>query len=221
MITVSSTILCNVFYVQIGYGIGTSFCVNYKDKKYLVTARHMVVDKDEVDLCVLKNGVYEHQRAKVLFSDNDNVDIVVLQVAVDKRIEGIPIFKEQPDVKAGQELYFLGFPFGMDRGEYDFNGGYPVPFVKHAFLSCATGVNGYAHFWLDGEDNPGFSGGPVVYEAEDSRQYLLGVISSYRNDVKPVLKKDGSETEYIYKENSGIINAPGKNSIIDIIEKNM
>lgn len=226
MITVSDNILRNVFYIRVGKNTGTCFCINYRGKKYLVTAKHMVKKEDTIDIDILKNGTYEHQKAKVFFSDNDEVDIIVLQVTIDETIKGINILKEQPNVEAGQEMYFLGFPFGMVQGEYSYNNGYPIPFVKRAFLSCANGLNGYAHLWLDGTNNPGFSGGPVIYESVDEQtrrpeQYLAGVISSYRCDVKSVLKEDtGETTGYIYQENAGIINAHGKASIIDIIEKN-
>ena len=62
--------------------------------------------------------------------------------------------------------------------------------------------------FLDGHNNPGFSGGPVCFKkAGDKLFTIAGVISGYRYSQMPVLDKDNKKTEYYIKENTGIINA--------------
>ena len=81
MDSISKDILFNVLYLKVGDSIGTGFCINYKEKRYLVTAKHLVegMDKNAIDVGILRNGIYEHQIVKAFFHENENVDIVVLQ----------------------------------------------------------------------------------------------------------------------------------------------
>ena len=39
----------------------------------------------------------------------------------------------------------------------------PLAFMKKGIFSATTNENGAVVFFLDGHNNPGFSGGPVVY----------------------------------------------------------
>ena len=80
----------------------------------------------------------------------------------------------------GQDAYFLGFPYGLKSEYEDFNNNFPVPFVKKAIVSsldtdkdCNRQI-----IFLDGHNNPGFSGGPVVFTELRKNVYkVVSVIS--------------------------------------------
>lgn len=62
---------------------------------------------------------------------------------------------------------------------------------------------------VDGHNNVGFSGGPVVVQdPANGEQYAIGVISGYFNDPKIISVTDKNRAEIgtgIFPENSGII----------------
>jgi len=121
----------------------------------------------------------------------------------------------------GQDVFFLGFPFGLASDSRDLNGGFPFPLVKKATLSAINfGPN--AVMLLDGLNNPGFSGGPVVYTKPGSARLdysVAGVISGYRFNRLSV--DHGSDsTPLTVNENTGIIIAYSINHAVRIIENN-
>ena len=64
----------------------------------------------------------------------------------------------------GQEVFFAGFPFGENlftTSTQTVNGLFPMPFVKKGIISAEATENGATILYLDGHNNPGFSGGPI------------------------------------------------------------
>jgi len=101
-----------------------------------------------------------------------------------------------------QDCFFLGFPF-FDEIDYQPAGsdsGFPIAFVKKAIVS-ALDEN---YIYLDGHNNPGFSGGPVIFtNYQTKKQQICGVISGYfpqKGEVETVHTKKIQ----IFAENSGI-----------------
>ena len=113
----------------------------------------------------------------------------------------------------GQDVYFFGFPYGF-LGKHAFGpGGYPLPFVKRATVSLFDGTV----YLLDGHNNPGFSGGPVVWKAPGSQEFNVGaVISVYRFVDEPVYA-DAAPTPLTYRYNTGIIVSHGVEAALDLI----
>ncbi|MER9410652.1 hypothetical protein [Mesorhizobium sp. M0589] len=102
----------------------------------------------------------------------------------------------------GQEVYFLGFPFGW-TGHFHTHDGYPLPFVKRATASLFDPVLLY----LDGHNNPGFSGGPVVFHPPNQNDFrIAGIISGYRTATE-VIKIGEIVTEFSTTVNTGIIHS--------------
>ena len=58
---------------------------------------------------------------------------------------------------------------------------------------------------LDGHNNPGFSGGPVVRRWDGRRQTVIGVVSAYKSEKLPVLDEAGNLGPYNYVMNTGIV----------------
>lgn len=77
-------------------------------------------------------------------------------------------------------------------------------------------------YLLDGHNNPGFSGGPVVFHVPGKQKLeykVIGVISAYRQQEGDVYY-DGKATGLKHVENAGIIIAPSIKRVIDIINEN-
>lgn len=116
----------------------------------------------------------------------------------------------------GQDVYFLGFPYGF-LGKYIFGpDGYPLPFVKRATLSLFNGTV----FLLDGHNNPGFSGAPVVFTEPQKLEFKVGaVVSGYQYVDEPIY--DGPPTSGLtYRYNTGLIVTHAINDALDWIKGN-
>lgn len=63
---------------------------------------------------------------------------------------------------------------------------------------------------LDGQNNKGFSGGPVCFksiQSDEKSMRIAGVISGYYYEKKKVLDPTGNITEYYLEDNTGIVKA--------------
>src|SRR5205823_4758735 len=80
----------------------------------------------------------------------------------------------------GGDCEFLGFPKVVGgTWQAAFEGGktYWMPFIKHCNISAGT-TEGLKLIFLDGINNEGFSGGPVIWQT-GAQQKIIGVISGY------------------------------------------
>ncbi len=64
-----------------------------------------------------------------------------------------------------QDAFFLGYPFGMGTYIHEVQA---WAFVKKGIISSFGKLGGVRRIFLDGMNNPGFSGGPVVADIAGS-----------------------------------------------------
>jgi hypothetical protein len=120
----------------------------------------------------------------------------------------------------GQDVYFLGFPYNLFTDIGANNRDFPVPFIKKAIVSSITKVGDAEVTFLDGHNNPGFSGGPVVFVPPGQRDFrVAAVISGYRFEREPVFVGD-QPTNLAYRYNTGIIIAYGIRHAVDLAQSN-
>ena len=95
-------------------------------------------------------------------------------------------------VPESQQAFFLGFPYGIgDR--FLKETGHPVAFVKRVTVSTLFGKP----YLLDGHNNPGFSGGPVVFCPPGRKEFqVAAVVSGYRWASAPVRDQENRDTEF-------------------------
>lgn len=219
---ITTNVFSRVFLIAFGGGQGTAFTIDYNAKEYIITAKH-VVDNirqgDSVSISIFHDNAWKNIDVYVYYPDNPEIDIAVL--VHDKQIS--PLLKCEPTmdkIVMGQDVYFLGFPYGLNM-PVEINNKYPIPFVKKATLSAIVGSETTERIlYLDGHNNPGFSGGPVVWENNDTTEFkICSVISGYRLHTREVEHKTG-KTDLYYQENSGIIISYGIDHAIDVIIKN-
>ena len=116
------------------------------------------------------------------------------------------------------DVYFLGFPYDLiSEFSSSINEDFPIPFVKKAIVSqfykdCIM---------LDGHNNPGFSGGPIVFYPKPNSNDLsvVGVVSGYRFERETVYQNE-KQTSLTYKANTGIIVAYGIEHALNLIRQN-
>ena len=123
-----------------------------------------------------------------------------------------------------QQVFFLGFPLGLTGSGEEINRKFPLPLVKTGIVSAIDFTPPYK-FWIDGHNNLGFSGGPVVFMPHELKQSgsaeykIAGVIRGYWPSREKVYGNSNQEIGYV-RENSGIILAHGINHAVDLIESN-
>ncbi len=119
----------------------------------------------------------------------------------------------------GQDVYFLGYPFGKFSEVFGMNRGLPIPFVKKGIVSALHAKTpGNEILWIDGHNISGFSGGPVVIVHKDLDYKVAGVISGYKLYYENIRLKDEVIPETYVSLNSGLIVAYPIDHALEIIK---
>lgn len=219
---VTSNVLQNVFLIKYMGHTGTCFRISFNNEDYLITAKHLFGDQElrsKIEFEILKDSGWITVNAIILEHENSNIDIAVLSLKTNQLQENK--FNLKGHYFLSQECFFLGFPFGLKMDSKELNGGYPIPFVKAGIISAfKTDSLGMTQIFLDGHNNPGFSGGPVVVidqsNPRENKMNIIGIISAYFNEEKKITTPFG---EIANKENSGIVISYSIKHVFEIIER--
>jgi prepilin-type processing-associated H-X9-DG protein len=190
-------------------------------RQYLVTARHVVEGLSSPGTIKLfHNNQWNDIQVQPIWCNDPSIDIAVL--APPQQLS--PPLKLEPTcggIVNGQDVYFLGFPYGKFTDHNYLLNNFPFPFVKKAVLSALTGgAKGVNLLFLDGHNNPGFSGGPIVFTEFGKNEYkVAGVISGFNAVEEPVLD-GGNPTAMTWMYNTGIIIGYDIKYAVDAIKSN-
>ena len=202
---VPQEILNRTLFINGGRELGTAFTIDYNGKIYLVTARHVVagLPTGSTTIKIQRSGNWEdYHVVKTLFPRSNDVDIAVLETD-EKAAEPFHVaISKTGGPSFGQQVWFLGYPWGIHSRAR--NG--ELPFIKRGTMSAIDASNDDAVvLYIDGFNNPGFSGGPIVYWSFSERAYrLLGVVKGYKEDTaKVVINGEHADTQLLV--NSGIL----------------
>jgi S1-C subfamily serine protease len=214
---VTGNVLARVFQVRFQGKLGTAFVVDYEGRLYLVTANHVVEnggDDATIDIHGNADSGWHALEVSILHGKAQGCADVAVLMPQAMQIESAEPIPFPYNYAIGQEAYFLGFPYGLSTS-------FPnqklfVPLVKHGYISATVSCRAvYPEaqdegnlILLDGWNNPGFSGGPVIAPDVFSPNRLLkivGIISGYRNE-RISLYRDGapSSSEWV-AANIGIV----------------
>ena len=247
---VTSNVFTRVLEIKSSGQLGTAFTVDVDGRQYLITAKHLVTrlkDQGAIDIFVANR--WARIDVKV-FRCADPVDIAVLApsrlLTLNYTLD--PVSKAHQFV-VGQDAYFLGFPYGISMAKWSaLNLERPFPFTAKASISASVQEDGAEVLLLDGRNNPGFSGGPVVFRdvlQEKPAFYLAGVVSGFRPELVAVTepelvtspkqlkgvepwrirkRKDGKtvvlrDTDKMVPTNTGIVIAYHIQPAIDLIQQ--
>ena len=215
---ITANVIYRVFRLKVGLETGTAFTIEEGGKEYLVTARHIahsLQGKCQIEL--FKDRGWSPLQVTTVGHAPGDVDISVL--APSERLtptRPLPLPASSDGLTYGQEAYFLGFPYGISDN-FLTEIGHPLPFVKRATVSTIFGKP----YLLDGHNNPGFSGGPVVFCPPARKEFqIAAVVSGYRWASAPVRDQENRDTEFYLRENTGIIVAYDVSEAVALIRAN-
>ncbi len=210
-----------VFQFKHGTSTGTCFAIDVNDKQYLCTAKHCLPSFEDDTIEIYHDNQWKLLEVDLVGYGSHSSDVCVL--APNNRIveASLTLDATSKGLGYGQEVFFLGFPYRMRMDSRDLNRQFPMPFVKQATVSAIDLKEDAENtFYLDGHNNPGFSGGPVVFTPVASSQRdwrVAAIVSGYRFDEVPVLDNNGKETGNVVHANTGIVRAYGIKHALEAI----
>ena len=222
-------VLARTYQIMVPSGhTGTMFLLDVDGRQYIITAKHLV--QESIDpIYIYWEGGWQLLPVNLVDHCEGEVDISVLHTNQNlsqmlyPQGNGLAI---ETDPKLAEEVRFYGFPHGWNTSR----GGQSVPvaLVKRGIISGFFGAplgSTEESFLIDGHNNPGFSGGPVV-AIRDGEYKVAGVISAYRYGWQKVYGVDASgevDKDIIagyLKENTGIAVADNIKPALDVIAAN-
>jgi hypothetical protein len=216
---VSSNILQRVFNLRMGSQTGTGFAIEVDNRQYLITAKHVIgssASSGTIEIFHDTNWVAGPYR--LISVEPETVDIAVL--ALNQQLAGVlPVALGIKGAFLSQEVFFVGFPFGLSINGRAANSGYPLPLVKHGIIAGFSNGEGEP-FIVDGINNPGFSGGPVAIAQNPQNPNIIGVVSGYRASVEAVFQQGQRTADLSVQSNTGLLVAFEIDYAIKAIQKN-
>jgi hypothetical protein len=231
-------VLARTLRVQSQYGTGTIFNIDIDGREYWVTAAHILtgakgkpfgrVKTKTVDLQILNPGGTGLQWIPVKFTvlqPAADIDVVAL---IPPKLLLDTITNPSPEASSvglllGGPCEFLGYALdGGWRAKMDTGSSVWLPFIKHCTVSAEDADT--RMLILDGINNPGFSGGPVIFGTGDNLK-IAAVISGYYLQPTEVIRGNAAQLasdvpkDYV-NENSGFIIAYDIAHAVDLIKKN-
>jgi S1-C subfamily serine protease len=211
--------------IRSGDTTGTGFDIDHHGKLYTVTARHVI---DGMPVGKAKIQVWHSDRwaeipiVKTLFPSSPKVDIAVLETTENApQPFAIAVASKGEGSTMGQQVWFLGYPFG-DTALTTRNHDQILPFIKRGTMSAIDASKPDAVImYIDGFNNPGFSGGPIICWQFSDRVYrIIGVVKGYRPDTAKVMVNDKPVDTNILV-NSGILVGYSITHAIEAIEADL
>ena len=206
---IPSNVIHRVFRIRYRENEASAFTLDVDNRQYMVTAKHAVEalhGSDTID--IFANGAWSPTPTQLVGHAHGERDISVLAINRQLTPSQLVMPATKGGVIYGQDVFFLGFPYGL-LSKFTFTEhGYPLPLVKKAIVSL---LQSDEVFLLDGHNNPGFSGGPVVFTEPGSREYrVFAVISGYKSIDQRVLAGGkqvyaGPDQPLVTSYNTGII----------------
>jgi hypothetical protein len=210
-------LLEQVFRIHHADEIGSGFTAELNGRQYFVTAAHVVKGLEESNILELthRDG---YVPCKVLEIRRPVADLDIAILRLDRKLYSWPDAKyNMGGLYLGCECGFLGFPFGMSADGLPDSEGWPTPFLKKGWLAGSKSVsNTGRHFFLDGHNNKGFSGGPVFFvNANTGATHVFGVVSGFQREAGE--RGDiGTRTEIMV--NAGIVECHSIMTALDALE---
>ena len=224
---ITTNVFLRVFRLSFGEkrGRGTGFAIEDNGKEYLVTARHLAEDLVGINtIRVFQNRDWQPLQVATVGHATGDVDISVLAPAepLTTPKSRFPLSATSKDIAYGQDVYFLGFPYGI-KGQnlaHDEDNFRPLPLVKRATMSMFPSES-MNYYLLDGHNNRGFSGGPVVFRpSSDAPFQVAAVVTAYESESEDVLHSTGAPTGLHMRTNTGLIRAYPISEAIALINSN-
>ena len=227
----TSNVIYRVLRIRTPTDTGSAFTIEVDGKQYLITARHLLEgfgSQGEIELWM--EDRWSRIPVRAIYPAKETVDIAALDAGRPLTVT-FPLEPSAGGLTLGQQVYFLGYPYGLGTAGSAAPappGFGEIPFLKSGIVSAMDDRDPEAGLlYLDGHNNPGFSGGPIVFWHDESRRFrVAGVVRGYRNEALPVLKKKNlddpraqAHNDLYTRANSGIVIGYDIRHIIDAIRR--
>lgn len=216
---ISANVIQRTFHIKYNNSTGTCFVIDIDNKQYFVTAKHVIQKLNGTETIEV---FYQSQWQKVdaiLVGHSLHSDISVISIP-SLRNNSDNVIAESEQIFYGQDIYFLGFPYGLQSDVGALNNHLPLPFVKKGIVSNFLFESPRKILLLDGLNNKGFSGGPVIYKnMYDNSLRIAAIISGYRYEIVSA-EHQNNEIDIQVKANTGIIISYGIEAAIELIKAN-
>lgn len=220
---ITSNVMGRVFHIRVDGAMGTAFTVDVDGRQYWVTAKHLMEKWGKGDLIEYRrNGQWLDLRVTFV-GRHPQADVAIL---VSELWNDAPPMEDDTGVILGQDVWFLGFPhgWGFDVDD-DLGRGCPMPFVRRACVSAfgKDEDDGHPILILDGQNNVGFSGGPVVARLPHdppTTMRFVGVVCFYRWSKSPVFLKEDDELGAYVESNIGLVVCEYMRPVKEMIQQN-
>ena len=187
---ITSEMLQRVVNIKVDNQSVTAFFVYYKNKPYLITAKHAFInipDKTTLNIEIrCSKSTWKIVQVTIHMPLSKDIDLVVLSLAnmSEEQNKDDSKILNTSNLILGQDVFFLGFPYNFAlEVDCSINNNLPLPLVKKATISSLPNMTKEGLILLDGNNNPGFSGAPVCFFNEKLKRYqIAGVISGYYCD---------------------------------------
>lgn len=203
---IPTNIFHRVLHLAHGDVTATGTLLHVDNREYLATSKHfaeLLTDRVEIFYNNRWTLVAVH-----LVGHNPDADVSVVALAAPIVDEELSISMTLGGMTYGGDVYFMGFPFGLSGTGSLLTRNFPIPFVKRAIVANFASEEFGVDFWLDGHNNVGFSGGPII--SVDPRNpgncTLRGFICSYYTHPEVIYGPSEAERS-TYQANSGLIMA--------------
>ena len=132
----TTNILQRTFRISHGGQTGTCFTVDVDDRQYLVTAKHLVESVDGSCMVqIFQDGTWKNLPAELVGHGAGSNDITVLAPVTQLSVR-YPLHATTAGLTLGQDVLFLGFPYGLANELGELNNYFPVPLVKKGIVSA-------------------------------------------------------------------------------------
>ena len=229
----NTNILQRTFLIRRGVSTGTGFAIEWNGREYFITAKH-VIQKGNGPIDILHDEQWKPLPVTGIYCHPGKPDTAMTTLG-QQIAPRHPVELTTAGTIVGQDTLIVGFPFGWSNTVYDLNNGFPMPFVKSALLSAFVFKHNTTVTYLDGHNNPGFSGGPIVTDHIPRKDpqlgpKIIGIVSGFEpentphpSEIDPPPKHMAGyplADDHVHLTNSGFILGYGINHAIEIIEAN-
>ena len=173
-------VLYRVFHVRV-IERGTAFTLDMDGRQYIVTAKHLLGSAAAPDSISILYEEWEAVPVKLVGMGKGDEDVLVF--AADRQLShAYPVDVGSAGIVLGQPVRFLGHMSSVPTIPIPGSYGRPSPLVMGGVFS---GLNGATRMWIDGQVNPSFSGGPVIFQPssapsrKECRWRIAGIIAGY------------------------------------------
>jgi hypothetical protein len=190
VVGLSANVLKRVVRIGVRGGSGTAFTIDVDGHQYLITAKHVVaiIKQTNSTVQVWGDGGKSEDIPITVLRCLDPIDIAVL---VPQKLLTVThkLPADSGGMLLGQDVYFVGFPYGDPTLNTITPALENIGFVRKAVWSAQQIVESAITMYFDGRNNVGFSGSPIVFleNGKPADFKVAGVVSGFKSDLSEVM----------------------------------